>query len=257
MALLDIQDLTCAFGGLLALDKVSFQVEKGSIAGLIGPNGAGKSTLINCLTRIYQPTAGRILYRGADLLSLRSHQLPAQGMTRTFQNLELFNEATVLENVLVGCDFRYRAGLFSDLVKGKAFRRQDTLARERVHAELESLGLQTVAGTVVGTLAYGVQKRVELARALVADPELLLLDEPAAGANPSESAELGELILRLRDERGLSVLLVEHDMPLVMGICDHIVVLDHGQEISAGTPEAISTDPLVIQAYLGDEAEHA
>jgi len=251
MALLAITDLSIAFAGLRALEGVSFSVREGEILGLIGPNGAGKSTLLNCVSRVHTPTRGGIRYGGENLLAHAIHELPALGIRRTFQNLELFKDATVRENVILGGAFRHRAPLMAELF-GVAQRREEAAA-QRADELLGRLALSEHADTPVTALPYGVQKTVELARALASEPKLLLLDEPAAGMNPEESRRVGETIRRLRD-KGITIVLVEHDMRLVMAICDRIVVLDHGEKIAEGAPGDVRRDRAVIAAYLGEEA---
>jgi branched-chain amino acid transport system ATP-binding protein len=251
VALLAISDLSIAFAGLRALQGVSFSVREGEILGLIGPNGAGKSTLLNCVSRVHMPSRGEIRYGQENLLARAIHEMPALGIRRTFQNLELFKDATVRENVILGGAFRHRAPLVAELF-GLA-QRKENAAAERADELLRRLALSEHADTPVVALPYGVQKTVELARALASEPKLLLLDEPAAGMNPEESRRVGETIRRLRD-KGITLVLVEHDMRLVMAVCDRIVVLDHGEKIAEGAPGEVRSNPAVIAAYLGEEA---
>ncbi len=257
-AIIETQQVSMIFGGLVALDEVDFQVEQGSITALIGPNGAGKTTFFNCLTGIYTPTRGRILFRGGNgavtsLSGLSPDKVTTLGVARTFQNIRLFNNLTVLENVLIGCHCRMKAGLF-----GALFRDKKTMAEEQAMAEysyqlLGKYGLSHAVNDLAKNLPYGGQRRLEIVRALATRPSLLLLDEPAAGLNINETRELEDLIHLIRERENLSILLIEHDMSLVMSVSEKVYVMEYGRVIARGEPEAIKNDPAVIKAYLGEE----
>ncbi|MDQ1292572.1 MAG: branched-chain amino acid transport system ATP-binding protein [Actinomycetota bacterium] len=245
-----VDGVTLAFGGLTALDGVTFTVHEGEILGLIGPNGAGKTTFFNVLTGVHRPDEGRILLDGRPVTGLRKHMITRRGIARTFQNIRLFSGMTALENVMVGVDSRHRTSVPGALLRLPRHRHEEERARKNARALLEFVGIGRHSDQLARNLPYGEQRRLEIARALATEPRLLCLDEPAAGSTPSEKDQLLELIRATRD-RGVTVLLIEHDMRLVMRVTDRIVVLDHGRVIADGAPEEIREDPQVVAAYLG------
>jgi branched-chain amino acid transport system ATP-binding protein len=252
--LLVTQALRKEFGGLLAVSDVDFMVPEGAIVSLIGPNGAGKTTFFNMLTGVYKPTAGRVFFADEDMTGKPPHAFTQRGIGRTFQNIRLFQNMTSLENVLVGMHTRLKGNLFEAILRTPRVKREETAARERARELLAFSGLRRKDDVIGRSLSYGDQRRLEVARALATEPKLLLLDEPTAGMNPQETADFTTFVGRLRNERGLSVLLIEHDMHVVMGISDRVTVLDYGEKIAEGTPQEIQRNERVIEAYLGTAA---
>jgi len=258
--ILDVKNLTMKFGGLTALDHLDLDVNKGEIVALIGPNGAGKTTFFNCITGLYNPTEGEVLItdtqeKTSRINGLKPNQVTQKGLARTFQNIRLFSSMTVLENVMMGRQCRTKAGVLGAIFRGKSTVREEKKIVQDSYEILEKINLTQFVDELAMNLPYGAQRRLEIARAMATDPFLLLLDEPAAGMNPQETAELDELIVWIRDTEKISILLIEHDMKLVMSLSDRIFVMDYGKKIAQGTPEEIQVNPVVIKAYLGEEVD--
>ncbi|WP_458411605.1 ABC transporter ATP-binding protein [Schinkia sp. CFF1] len=251
MSILTVKNLTKTFGGLIANYDISMDIKKGSITAVIGPNGAGKTTFFNMVTGVYKPTSGDIELNGKSIVGLKPHAVSAKGISRTFQNTRLFGSMTVLENIMIGMHNHIKQNVLGAVLDLPSFKKQERYAEQEAYNILDYVGLSKFTNEEAGSLSYGDQRRLEIGRALATRPQLLLLDEPAAGMNPKETKELTELIFAMRDEFGLTIVLIEHDMKLVMEISEHIVVLDHGVKIAEGSAQEIRTNQKVMDAYLG------
>jgi branched-chain amino acid transport system ATP-binding protein len=255
--LLAIKDITVQFGGLVAVNQLNLSVEQGEILSLIGPNGAGKTTVLNCLSRYYTPKSGSILFDGEELLKYQPNQVIKKGIGRSFQNVELFSKMTVLENLLMGYNYRLHSNFFASIFSLPSFRKEEKEARDKVEEILDLFNLSGIKNENVTNLSFGIQKKIDMARAIISHPKLVLLDEPVAGTNPQETSELALLIKRLNKEKGITILMIEHDMTFVMSISDRVAVMEFGKKIAEGTPSEIQNNRAVIEAYLGEVGEEA